>query len=672
MRLTSKLVSIATRWTYWSEGQIFTIAPEQISFVDGLRTALGMAVVLGLSLYLRVPDLGYAVVAVFWTCLCDPGGSDKFRLGTMAWLMLLCAVVMGLASYAAYWGQWMGGAGLFALVLACGLTRTYKPAFGPTPAQSGLIAAIAVVIGIASPRGFVGSLQLGGYVVAGGLWAIVLCLGIWRSSSPASGRQMLIGVFSRLEEMVASLEALDALSRSDDSPWGRFNTVYRRAARISIERGRAVVGRMTSGRSRYGAGLDAAGRTFAAVIAIGHFRHRSNGRFETSTSLPLVKRLRDALQSVSRQVDGQARDTTALLNKLALLSSDAEKVDNTVGRAVSFASRALQDMMSRWEDPDAPEEANSALSFLPNVSFNAAVLRHSLRVATAVLICYVVGLTFDVSFSYWGAIATLVIMQPLVGNTWLRVLERALGSFCGGLIAAALISQLSNSVQMSAVIVVLSIAVIALRLVNYGLFVIFLTPMFMLLSDYIRPSEGLILARLINECLGACLGLAASFLLWPEKQIDTMAGLISDAAKANLEFAAAVLRSRAEDTVTLDKLQRDAGLASSRVEAGWDRLWLEGRGRTVGEARLGELSQALRSICGAAAVLEISSPATADERRAANIEKISANLQRRIGTADLDEPPVPLLAEDSDDLGQAVKSLVDAVNDYLQTKRTVS
>jgi len=624
---------------------------------------------LGLSLYFNIPDFAFSAVAVFWTFLCDPTGSDKLRLRIMSWFALLGCVVITLASYGAHWGPFVGGATLFLLVLACGMTRSYKAAFGPTPAQGGLIAAVAVVIGISSPRGLIGSLELGGFFLIGAIWAIVLALYIWPIRSPALGRQTIVAIFSRLDEMLRSVEGLDASPGTDESQWDRFDTIYRRAARISIERGRSIVARISANRNLYSKGIDAAGRTFAAIIAIGHYRRESPGRFDQSWERPLVSGLRNVLQLVIQQADESALDAKVLMTEVTTLARNSKDGDGLVARAVSFAAHALQELVMQWEDPQPDQSPEFAGEIFPHMSLNTTVWRHSLRVSIAVLVCYCIGVWFKVAFSYWGSITTLVVMQPLMGNTWLRVLERAVGSVIGGLIAALLISQLSGNVEMAFLIAPLSAAVIAVRLVNYGIFVIFLTPMFMLLSDYIRPADGLIWARVINESLGACLGLAASLLLWPDKEVNSLAGLIAGAINSNMEFACAVLRHQNEPNEDLDQFQREAGVTSTHVEIARERLSLAGRQRSADLELLGEVTVALRSVCGAAAVLEISGPPEINEKRLEYYESISANLQSQISSStNVALPPMPVL-ESNDDLDRAAQTLVAAVHSYVTDTR---
>lgn len=320
----------------------------------------------------------------------------------MSWFALLGCVVITLASYGAHWGPFVGGATLFLLVLACGMTRSYKAAFGPTPAQGGLIAAVAVVIGISSPRGLIGSLELGGFFLIGAIWAIVLALYIWPIRSPALGRQTIVAIFSRLDEMLRSVEGLDASPGTDESQWDRFDTIYRRAARISIERGRSIVARISANRNLYSKGIDAAGRTFAAIIAIGHYRRESPGRFDQSWERPLVSGLRNVLQLVIQQADESALDAKVLMTEVTTLARNSKDGDGLVARAVSFAAHALQELVMQWEDPQPDQSPEFAGEIFPHMSLNTTVWRHSLRVSIAVLVCYCIGVWFKGGFFLLG------------------------------------------------------------------------------------------------------------------------------------------------------------------------------------------------------------------------------------------------------------------------------
>ncbi|MDE1991205.1 MAG: FUSC family protein [Rhizobiaceae bacterium] len=664
MNLATKLVSLVSRRTLWAEGHVFAISPERIGVLEGIRASVAIGVMLAAAVIFGRPDFAFGAVAAFWNCLCDPLGSRGSRLRVMAFFSVLGAVVMMLASYCAHWGPVASFVALFVLVVLCGLTRSYNAGFGPAPAQAGLLASLAVIIGITSPREISGALTLAGYFLLGSLWTILLTIFVWPIQAKSTAERTLAAIFSRLEDMARFLQGLDKTGEPDR--WLTFDTIYRRGVRVSIERGRETTARMASGRERMGAGIDAAARIFATLIALGAYRRNLPHPFDPQSEKPLVDGIEEMLQSLARHPRQMGPQTQTVEQADALLRQVGGD-GGLVARAAAYAAKGVVNF-ARIGKEAAPGTLPAKTTTTKATMFHLdrLVWRHALRVATAVLLAYLVGNWFAVTFSYWAAIAALVVTQPISANTWLRVLERATGSLIGASIAAILIAQISNPLGMVLVIVPLSILVIALRLVSYGAFVIFLTPMFMLLADFIRPAEGLIAARFVNELIGACVGVGASFLLWPERENDILAATISTAVTANMRFASSVLRhGEAHGAVDLDQMQRDAGLASTRLETARERMLLEGRLGLRRQDYLCDVIVALRSICGMAAVLEITASDRSveqDKLRADRYDALAASLLKTLATSG--EDSAPLVLDEDDDLDRAVWQLSLAVQAY--------
>ena len=650
-----RLLSAINRLTRWSEGHIFAFTPEQIGLIEGLRASVAIAAFLAADLLLHIPSLAYGAVAAFWTCLCDPGGPNRTRLKTLATFAVAATLAISLPAYCAHWGRAAGGIALFGLVLVCGLTRSYRPVFGPIPAPTGLIAAIAVVVGVSSPRSAGDALELGGSFLLGCVWAIVLCLYIWRTHPRAPARRALAAIFGRLEEMTHSLLELDLQSGTGTDPWPEFNVGHRRAVRFSIERGRETVARLASGRGRFGQGIDAAGRVFAALMALGHYRSERTEPFD-----PEERSLLEGLNRLLRHA--AATDPEPLLADGTSLLQEAAKHQHIVAQGVATACGALIGLARHWQEPEQEDPATEAVAG-GGFKIPGPVWRQALRVAIAVTVSYGLGAWLDVSFSYWGTIATLVLMQPFGANTWLRVLERAVGSIIGGVLTAILVAHIESPLEMVLFIAPLSAAVIALRLVNYGLFVIFVTPMFVLVSDFIHPASDLIWTRALNEAIGACIGLAGSLLLWPEKEKGALSDALLAALSANMAFAAGMLRSAAGAPDGLDSLRREAGVTSSRAEVARQRLLLQGRSRAVHLDRVQEILSALRAICGATNVMAITrqfAPESCTTARAERYDALTSQLRNVLNGGG----GVSFTADEADDLGRAVHSLVTAIQDY--------
>jgi uncharacterized membrane protein YccC len=86
--------------------------------------------------------------------------------------------------------------------------------------------------------------------------------------------------------------------------------------------------------------------------------------------------------------------------------------------------------------------------------------------------------------------AAIVVMQPGATPTWPRMVERVIGSVGGGLVAVVLGLLFPSPWECLVIIFPLAAATIALRFVNYTLFVLFLTPLFILVAELVAPANG--------------------------------------------------------------------------------------------------------------------------------------------------------------------------------------
>jgi uncharacterized membrane protein YccC len=660
--MTAAAMSFVARRTAWTEGHVFAIVPEQIGLGEGLRAALAIGTMLAAALLFDVPGLAWSAVAAFWICLCDPTGRRAARRRTMLTFTAFGIVVLAGASYAAHWGPVVGGAALFVLILLCGLTRSYPATFGPAAPQPGLVASIAVVIGAATPRDFAGALALGGYFFVGAVWATLLCLYLWPIRPDTPARRALVAIYSRLAGMTRSLAALDAAPDAASEQWTRFETLDRRAARIALERGAQIVARIDARDGQFTRALDAAGHVLASLIALGRLR-KTMRAFDPALERPLLVELGRLLDLAASRPDHPAQDWAMLHAGAAALLARAQGGQDRFARALQFAARPLAELGQRGTAPRLASPAGPvpAGGWPPKVT--RPVWRHAVRVAAATLASYCLGRWLEVSFAYWGSIATIVVMQPLMSNTWLRVLERAAGSLVGGAIAAILLALAPSPAHIALAVVALSVACIGLRVVSYGVFVVFLTPMFMLLSDFIHPAGGLITARVVGEGLGAVIGMVACLVLWPDRQQNTLIDAMQGAIRANLAYIAAVVRGAGDPEDDLDHLHREAGLASTRAETAHERLVFEGPAGPPRLRQAGAILLAVRAACGAAIVLRITRDAPhRDAPRAATFDAAAQWMVQRLDEAPTAAAPPPRLG--GDDLGDAVDALVMAVEDY--------
>lgn len=158
------------------------------------------------------------------------------------------------------------------------------------------------------------------------------------------------------------------------------------------------------------------------------------------------------------------------------------------------------------------------------VTHRQSDIRLSYLWAESAFIGAVVGGSFFLAMAlhldnpYWVPISCAAIMQGTsVQLLFLRKVHRILGTAVGLILAWLLFSLPPNPWWIACTVIALTFAVETLMVRNYGLAVIFITPLTVLFADIILlgqfPAEQLVLTRMLDIVLGSVCGFAGGLLL---------------------------------------------------------------------------------------------------------------------------------------------------------------
>nr|WP_243846274.1 FUSC family protein [Rhizomicrobium palustre] len=487
---------------------------------------------------------------------------------------------------------------LFAVVLVCMQARVFGSHFG----LAGVLAAVVAVVAVDYPNPPGNALKLASIFLIGCLWAMALCLVLWRVHPHRPARRAIAAVYRDLGYMIADLEAV---CRGEAHANDHRHAEHRRALRATIERARSTIGHIAAGHrngaARRGltAWIDGGDRLFAGLIALEYEVEERPDQNDFPVMADLLAPLPALINELAHQAQSKNPDWSLIEDGVRQLRSFAGKTEGLYGRVATYWAEALQDVMAGWQNRTAwDDEKGAAAKF--RLQQPAATARHALRVAVAVIIAYGLSVVLRLPYSYWATMAVVVVMQPSATTTWPRMLERVLGSIFGGVLAAALWLLAPSPAVLALVVFPLAAGCIAFRSVNYTLHVLFLTPLFVLVADLIDPGHGtgIAMSRALNNVLGSVLGFVACLAFWPEQEKQPFAAKLAEAVEANFAYAALAADPLAE-TEALEAARRKAGIATSAAEIIRERMVLEGR---RGQGRLNEaagLLSALRRLAGA-------------------------------------------------------------------------
>ncbi|HEX7933800.1 MAG TPA: FUSC family protein, partial [Paraburkholderia sp.] len=314
----------------------------------------------------------------------------------------------------------------------------------------------------------------------------------------------------------------------------------------------------------------------------------------------------DANEARSTQLAGSrarlrrlAQRLEAALMEPVKLKSDFELVDFAPAPAPA----------SRWRDSAAMVLARVGSTLKANLSAQSVGLRHAARVGVTTTAGFLVIRALGLPFGYWATMATLLILQPSISATWPRSIERAAGSIVGGVLAAAIGYAIHSPLGISLAVFPLVMATMALRPVSYSLFVLFLTPAFVLVADFATPGANefaFAVTRLGNNVLGCVLALLATFCLWPTREKTDYRAFLSDAVRANLAYLNAALGSPRQSEKDMERLRRAAGLCSNNAEEAIARIRLEKLEDSMVDTVTLTVLSVLRKMAGTATQLRLS------------------------------------------------------------------
>nr|WP_233170935.1 FUSC family protein [Herbaspirillum sp. ASV7] len=595
---------------------------------EGLRAACGASAMLLLGEWLGNPLFSWAAIGAFLTSLADSAGSNRARLASMGGFALASTVGGMVAATAAGWSV---PAGLLA-IMACAGVAGYSRIYGAAAGLVLMLAAGVSAIMADAPVVLWPMAQSHVLIYFGGcLWALLLSLTVWRIHPFAPARQAVARVYGTLAELASIAAATDL----DDAAYAvhaaelaahtrrhaRFDiaSAHRALEAVAVERteSRRLYENLLVRLARAGDLLD--GITVLADLQLTHYQE-PHARQRTARVLAAIARQLQAMQRTMSRGDAIAADEDARI--MLRLRQLVARLPRGAGRMLQQVATPLA--VAASVDPAGLKQAArevalqrhglAALTHRVRALWRKAALHahagsaewhHAWRCAAAAGATYLIVHLLELPFGYWATMATMLVMQPSISESWSRSMERAVGSVVGGVLAVAVCLVVHSPLALAVLVFPLTVLTMALRPVSYGLYATFLTPVFVLVADVAGdPAHQLSNAALRagNNVIGAVVAVLASYLFWPRRQQTDARAQLMRMAQLNLAYLVDAVAAD-HDPQQMKRLhahRRDACVAN--VEAGLllQRMARE-RGRSQRDQAAGRTAVALSRRLAAAA-----------------------------------------------------------------------
>ena len=593
--------------------QLFVLGEGQLQIGRGVRTAFALIVPVIVGDLLAQPLLSWAALGGWLGSLADKGGSYRTRAATMGAFAILGSACVFAGTDAA------GSAPLaVASMLVAGILGGLGRVYGDEGSTVGLFIAVLYAVAVGSPSAVPHAALLRAEMfAAGAAWAMVLSLLLWPLHPFRPARRAVAESYRVLAELALALASVSDVLGDQSAGAARDRArALHASVRSALEHARVVladVRRRKQGRSPRGEQLlvltEGAEQLFGTLVAIeaeleaaheggstcgrrrirqdlrrprGHVRHSSRTRSTTRSTSGLV-RASSRRQSATSPCAPIGRTCICARRRRCCRESRAT-CSILVDTASHIDARALAVIPTTAEQRAAmPGAARDPLAWLrplrEALTLRSLPARHALRMGVAAAVAVWISFALDITRGYWATITTLIVLQPYAGATIRKTLQRVGGSVLGGIIAAALAVVARTKLEIAAVMVPFTVGAVAVLPLNYGVFVLLLTPVFVLLAEPHPGDWGVAGLRVVNTLLGGGIALAASQLLWPAREIETyamqLAGLLRD-----LRALLAAVTTRGDATVAAwrqnaHEARRRFGVAVTNAEATMQRLIAE-------------------------------------------------------------------------------------------------
>jgi len=573
-----------------------------------LRCATSTAVPAMLGAVTGNHDFGWAALGGFEATLADLGGSYQVRV-----------TAMGLLSIGGAFGLFAGmisGSHLWSVLLCTvvwSFIWSYSTVLGGTVSAFNSLVIVIFLCGVETHvSSWTQALYPALYLLAGAAWAMALALLPWPIHPYRPARVAVGQCYQGLASMLSSV--LQLSGRKDASPelWHRSARHHQYAMRNALENARAVIA-ATRGQQlaenirgeQLLVLLETADVMLAyAIAASDEAEQFCTEQHRIDSLVTFLKQWRESLEWVrNTAVRDSMPSATALEYQRERMRNLSSIADNSDGATLRHLAHVTADAMDvaiaavftvRTELPvrtgaAVPIGPSHRTISLPSRgmwltlraawSWESLTLRHALRVSVVCGAGILLAASLHLHHGYWIPMTSVIVLRPYLAVTWTRSLERTIGSAVGGVLAAALIFFIRSKVVLAALLFPLSFATLALLPVSYALFVLFLTPTFVIASLSSVGDWRLAAVRAIYTTIGSAFALPAMYGLWPLWQhgdfLDRLAGYF----QADVDYFATFERSCREpgslSPIEIARARRQTGLSNNAAEEALDQLLQE-------------------------------------------------------------------------------------------------
>ena len=537
----------------------------------GLRAATATVPALVFGQLTGRPGLLWMSLGGWLGTLADPGGPYPLRAAAMAGYLVFGALVT-MAGAAAH-GAWSSVIVLFVVGALASLVR----AFGDAAATVGAIVLITLCIAIGSPGG--AALERGMLIAAGSLFASVLALALWPVHPYRPARNAVADCYLKLALLMELLARLPTGSATErEAAAAQLARIGPPRVRAALETARAALAAVRRGRAAdTHRGEQLLVLFESADLTLGYLTSAVDAlaaapAIDATFLLPLAGTFREIAQATLGR--GEGPPPPPHLEEPAGHAEIHTLIEPIVVTA-TFAAEMADALRTGKEHPTTSHgplpDAPARVPLRDQLALHSPLVRHAARMGFAVATAGALGQALQVRRSVWMTVTVVIILQPDLGSTVRRALDRVAGTVLGAISAALVAPLVHRPFIFGALLFPLSALAVALRPINYGLYSAFVTLVFLLISESSSGDWHLAGVRIATTLLGGGVALLFAFLFWPTREAERISAQIVALLSSLRDYIAAARQGPVAERAA----RRRFGLAAAAADASLARLLAE-------------------------------------------------------------------------------------------------
>ncbi|GAB3696676.1 FUSC family membrane protein [Spirosoma flavus] len=285
------------------------------------------------------------------------------------------------------------------------------------------------------------------------------------------------------------------------------------------------------------------------------------------------------LEALKRRIDGleEEKSSTLVLRKVLVSLRTVNQRLNTIQKNILQPAEGPIDQQNREYGRFVSHVIIDFKSFRDNLTTDSSVFRHSVRVALAMLIGFILTKLLSYGhYSYWVLLTISVILKPAFSLTRQRNVERIIGTFAGGMMGLLILAFIPNKTVHFVFLVLFMLGTYSAQRINYIAMVICVTPFVLILFSFLGVGYlGVAQERLFDTLMGGGIALLAGYLFFPQWESEQLKKPMQDLLKANLRYVQLLLDSlsgRRIDGIDYKLIRKEVYVTSANLSAAFERM----------------------------------------------------------------------------------------------------